>query len=585
MAYCSFNEYATDRSTYSVRHVIGQLQPRGVPESTLDSSISTPEGPSTGYFEAGIFDKLEKEEAKDSGFQLEQSEEQVEKEFEGEPEEGVDCEVKKKPERNPSEDPKRRLPVFLFCKTKDVCQWAHAPALRFWKYRAQRHRCCAGVLKNPPSRPSGAYEEELQTQKSSRRHFKSVRLLAAVCIIIFFGQFSTFLQRPPGPFAHRPQLTAQDLRPHIKSVFIASVQYNSEVILRAHWIPNLLKFLNELQTANITVYVSIYENHSLDGTKSALSELARTLKNLNISHTIDLDTEARATVIEKSISSQSGWLETRYGKELRRIVHLAGVRNRALSPLQALGKEGMKFDKILFTNDIFYSAEDAIALLHTRNGNYSAACALDFMNPPWNYVSGRASLHPAGMYDDFATRDSNGDVLGSHLYPYFSSRESKKAILAREAIPVQSCWNGIVAFDAQPFQSIPNPLQFRSIPDSLAAYHVEASECCLIHYDNPASATAGVWINPMVRVGYSWPAYAAVTAKEWPTASELRWGPWKSQWLWWIRDPFPSWKASWRVWRWRRKYPEIRDPGFACVQDLAMVITPDGWQLRGAYFE
>lgn len=88
-------------------------------------------------------------------------------------------------------------------------------------------------------------------------------------------------------------------------------------------------------------------------------------------------------------------------------------------------------------------AEDAIALLNTRNGNYSAACALDFINPPWNHVSGRASLHPAGMYDDFATRDFNGDVLGSHLYPYFSSRTSRKAMLAREAVPVQSCWNGV----------------------------------------------------------------------------------------------------------------------------------------------
>lgn len=102
-------------------------------------------------------------------------------------------------------------------------------------------------------------------------------------------------------------------------------------------------------------------------------------------------------------------------------------------------------------------AEDAMALLNTRNGNYSAACALDFMNPPWNHVSGRASLHPAGMYDDFATRDFNGNVLGSHLYPYFSSRKSKKAILAREAIPVQSCWNGVgkVPCEYLPHRSVP----------------------------------------------------------------------------------------------------------------------------------
>ena len=142
-----------------------------------------------------------------------------------------------------------------------------------------------------------------------------------------------------------------------------------------------------------------------------------------------------------------------------------------------------------------------------------------------------------------------------------------------------------VAFEAEPFQSISKPLRFRSIPDSLAKFHVEASECCLIHYDNPISTTAGVWINPAVRVGYSSEAYAAVTRGEWPTTSELRWGKWKSKWTWWIRDPIPSLKTSLRVWLWRRRYPNISEPGFACVQDIAMVITADGWRLRGANFE
>lgn len=419
----------------------------------------------------------------------------------------------------------------------------------------------------------------------TRRQFKSARLFSTACILILFVNVLSKCFKQRQHFAPRASIPAEDLRPYINSVYIASVQYNSEDTLRTHWVPSLLQLVKELQIANITTYVSIYENHSLDGTKHVLSELALTLKNLNIDHTIYLDTEARATVIEKTISSQNGWLKTLYGKEMRRIVYLAGVRNRALKPLHALKKQGVEFDKLLFLNDVIYSAKDAIALLNTRNGSYSAACALDFMNPPWNHVSGRASLHPPGMYDDFATRDFDGDVLGSHLYPYFSSRKSKKAIFNQEAIPVQSCWNGLVAFDAQPFQSIPNPLQFRSIPDSLAAYHVEASECCLIHYDNPASAIAGVWINPTVRVGYSWPAYAAVTANEWPTASELGWGPWKSRWLWWIRDPFPSLKTSGRIWWWRRLHPNVHEPGFACVQDLAMVITAGGWRLRGASFE
>lgn len=136
-----------------------------------------------------------------------------------------------------------------------------------------------------------------------------------------------------------------------------------------------------------------------------------------------------------------------------------------------------------------------------------------------------------------------------------------------------------VAFEAEPFQSTSEPLRFRSIPDSLAKFHVEASECCLIHYDNPISSTVGVWINPDVRVGYSSEAYAAVTrGGEWPSTSELRWGKWKSKWTWWIRDPIPHLKTSLRVWLWRRRFPNISEPGIACVQDIAMVITADGWR-------
>lgn len=36
----------------------------------------------------------------------------------------------------------------------------------------------------------------------------------------------------------------------------------------------------------------------------------------------------------------------------------------------------------------------------------------------------------------------------------------------------------------------------------MAAHHLEASECCLIHADNVLTKMKGVWINPNVRVGY-----------------------------------------------------------------------------------
>lgn len=85
-----------------------------------------------------------------------------------------------------------------------------------------------------------------------------------------------------------------------------------------------------------------------------------------------------------------------------------------------------------------------MTLLNTRNGVYAAACALDFMNPPWNHVDAHTlRAHPPGMYDGFATRDSNGHTLGSSLFPYFSSSTSREAILSGGIVPVQSCWNGM----------------------------------------------------------------------------------------------------------------------------------------------
>ena len=189
----------------------------------------------------------------------------------------------------------------------------------------------------------------------TRRQFRFTRLLSAACILVFLVNVTITFFKQRQPFARRASITAEDLRSHIHSVYISSVQFNSEDILRAHWVPSLLQLVKELQAANITTYVSIYENHSLDGTKSVLSDLALTLKNLSVDHTIYLDTETRATVIEQTISSQSGWLKTRYGKEMRRIVYLAGVRNRALEPLQALKKKGVQFDKILFLNDVIYT--------------------------------------------------------------------------------------------------------------------------------------------------------------------------------------------------------------------------------------
>ncbi|KAL8782092.1 MAG: hypothetical protein Q9213_005703 [Squamulea squamosa] len=378
-----------------------------------------------------------------------------------------------------------------------------------------------------------------------------------------------------------------------RSIYIASTQWNSGNLLQDHWIPNLLQVVKDLKAANIEVYVSIYENGSWDTTKTILDQLRQTLGTLGIPNRITLDDKSHEYIIAHNESSD-GWLRTAYGSEMRRIPYLASVRNQALRPLQEMTTAGQSFDRLLFINDVIFSPEDVWTLLNTHNGRYAAACALDFLNPPWNHADAQTrGHHPPGIYDDFATRDFDGNMLGSHLYPYFTSSLSRKALRSGNDVPVQSCWNGIVAFDASPFQRPRKPLRFRGIPDTLAQYHVEASECCLIHYDNPLSADNGVYINPAVRVAYSAPAYAAVSSASkgdgvktpWPTRSELFLGYWKSRWIWWARWPASTIKVWWRIKRWRSNFPDVVEPGLACASDLAMVLTSNGWAMRGGRFE
>lgn len=182
--------------------------------------------------------------------------------------------------------------------------------------------------------------------------------LVFFCIIQCLDILHDFFSRPRLDAIHpKVKSTAQDLvdQGHTNSVYIASSQYNSEVVLRERWIPSLMQLVKELQNVNITVYVSIYESGSVDGTKAALSELGESLTGFKIHHTIKLDEITHTTAIVKTLASPHGWLRTLYGKEMRRIVYLANVRNQALKPLHNLNKAGTTFDKILFLNDVVFS--------------------------------------------------------------------------------------------------------------------------------------------------------------------------------------------------------------------------------------
>ena len=134
--------------------------------------------------------------------------------------------------------------------------------------------------------------------------------------------------------------------------------------------------------------------------------------------------------------------------------------------------------------------------------------------------------------------------------------------------------------NAAPFYKPDNPLRFRGIPDGLAVSHVEGSECCLIHVDNPLSAQKGVWLNPNVRVGYSGPAYDAVkTASDWLSTYEILAGLWKNRWMRLVTTTwFKVMVIKKRVTAWEAADPiHHSEPGMACLINEMQVLVWNGW--------
>ena len=137
----------------------------------------------------------------------------------------------------------------------------------------------------------------------------------------------------------------------------------------------------------------------------------------------------------------------------------------------------------------------------------------------------------------------------------------------------------IVAFKAEPFYDT-KPLQFRGIPDSLAKFHLEGSECCLIHADNPLTATNGVWLNPNVRVGYTQVAYEAIHSNpNWPAAVDSVWGIWMNRIRRWSTSTFfKQRRVTSLLRRWKRQNPQAQDePGLQCLINEMQVLVKNGW--------
>ena len=332
--------------------------------------------------------------------------------------------------------------------------------------------------------------------------FYFVFTLVTLCGVLF----PSYSHQPPH-YVHLSQ-RIQALGPagrgniHNEKVFIAASIYdNHGHLLGGEWGERLRQLIEIIGPEN--VFLSIYQNDVDEGARLAMDTYAHTVscENSIVHEKLDLAPMPHVTTLGGT-------------SRLKRIAFLAEVRNRALRPLTDPQSPAsrIRFDKVLYLNDVFFEPADAANLLFSTNldersgrTNYRAACAVDFINP-------------FKFYDTFATRDTEGYQMGVPFYPWFAAAgnaTSRHDTLAqRDAVRVKSCWGGMVAFEAAWFQphihiasASPSPvntsaLRFRAEPDT----YWDSSECCLIHADLAeltGQPEPGIYMNPYVRVAYS----------------------------------------------------------------------------------
>lgn len=355
-------------------------------------------------------------------------------------------------------------------------------------------------------------------------HRRICFILGGIAGILFALLTLTALFRPSytNPPAHYQVLKSRILQssdsgrgnPDNVKIFIATSIYDKGGrLVNGAWGQGLLNLISMLGQEN--VFLSIYENDSGPEAHAALDAFKLKVQcpsSLVYEEHLSLDDMPHITLPNGS-------------KRVKRMAYLAEVRNRALRPLEETS--AVKFDRLLYLNDVVFDPIDAVQLLFSTHTNdqgkpdYVAACAVDFINP-------------FKFYDTFATRDIEGYSMGVPFFPWFSSAGqglSRQDVLdGTDAVRVKSCWGGMVAFDVQVFQTVEvreagtintsepersisvrtgtrsgQPLRFRAEPDLFW----DASECCLIHADLQQMSPAHeqhegvrIFMNPFVRVAY-----------------------------------------------------------------------------------
>jgi hypothetical protein len=275
-----------------------------------------------------------------------------------------------------------------------------------------------------------------------------VLLLIKILHFLFEDQFSYLL-------INKSKLKSQ-------KYFIAANLYNNQDIIE-DWTSEMLKLVNYLGPENC--FVSIVENgDSSDKTPLVLKKFEEELNSRNVTNRI---------ITQRVIIKE----------DFERIVFLTILRNKALEFIYYIPNLDFSKTKILFFNDIIFSYKDIIRLIDTNEGNYDLACGMDF------YES---------FYDTWVSVGVDGYFFRSY-YPYFQNSVAMDRVINKENVRVFSCWNGVAALKAEPFDkynlAFRWPTKFRQ------------SECMLLISDLWDKNRNMIIVNPNLKFSYTYYYY------------------------------------------------------------------------------
>jgi hypothetical protein len=276
-------------------------------------------------------------------------------------------------------------------------------------------------------------------------------------------------------------------------VVFASLLKNSAPIL-GDWSAAVLSAIERVGRGN--AFVSIVESGSGDATPAYLSALRAELCTRRVAHRILTSQAVR-------------------GASEHRIAYLARLRNLALRPVVELfSLSRVRFDKILFINDIIPCAGDMLRLLSLPA---SISCGYDFQKDIFYGTW-------ASEFDE--QLDSSQAHRACVLNGSRTDAPAPCAVDEERPIRVKCCWNGMAALSAEPFY---RGIRFRTGMREMHGADCAQSECSLICLDFYKLGFTTTVIDPSVQLAYNeaartrwWRLAARQGAAEVPRAGLVR---------------------------------------------------------------